>query len=363
MIKQCCFVLAFTIVLLTGKAHAQQTFAKVDAWLNAHTSEMGGRSYLMIYQNGRVVYSHGVSQMNQRQKMLNQFIAKRQGKTADLDDYTASMRQPIASCSKWLSAALVMTFIDEGKLKLTDTIGKYLPVMSRHGKGNITIGQCLSHLTAIKTPPLKDQLAEMRTYSSMSDAMNDIAAQDMEGIPGKVFHYSNTGLQIAGAVIEKIGGKSFEALFAERIAKPLEMKNTDFGKGKVAMPAGGAISTPEDYINFMVMILNKGVFNNKRILSENSIREMQINRIIADVKVAYSPGEAGDTGYGYGEWVYKDLTGKPSEVVSSPGLFGSFPVVDNRNKYCAFLMTYYINNQGRQARYKELKQLMDEALK
>ena len=56
----------------------------------------------------------------------------------------------IASCSKWLSAALVMTFVDEGKLNLNDTIGKFLPVMTDHQKGNITIWQCLSHLTGYK---------------------------------------------------------------------------------------------------------------------------------------------------------------------------------------------------------------------
>lgn len=69
-------------------------------------------------------------------------------------------------------------------------------------------------------------------------------------------------------MIEKISGKSFETLFAERIAKPCEMKNTDFGKGKVALPAGSAYSTPEDYMNFLVMILHDGKFNGKQILSK-----------------------------------------------------------------------------------------------
>lgn len=351
--------------LLTVTASSQNTphnFTKVDAWLAAHADELGGRDYLMVYQNGQVVYSHGVSKLNQRQKMLLQFVAKKQNQNADLGDYTTSMRQPIASCSKWLSAALVMTFVDEGKLKLTDTVGKYLPVLTQHGRGNITIDECLSHRTAIKSPPLKERLSEMKNYNNMDDAINDVATQEMEGTPGKVFHYSNDGLQIAGAIIEKISGKSFETLFAERIAKPIGMKNTDFGRGKVALPAGGAISTAEDYTNFMVMILNKGVFNGKRILSEASVEQMQINRITPDVKIAYAPAEAGDTGYGYGEWVYKDATGKPSDVVSSPGLFGSYPIVDNKNKYCAFLMTYYFNNTGRQTKYAELKKLIDEAL-
>lgn len=161
-------------------------------------------------------------------------------------------------------------------------------------------------------------------------------------------------MQIAGAVIEKISGKSFETLFAERIASPLGLKNTDFGHTKVALPAGGAFSSPEDYLNFLVMILNKGSFNGKRILSEQSINAMQVNRIISSVKVAYSPAEAGDFGYGYGEWIMGN------QSISSPGLFGSFPWVNNDKKYAAFLMTFYINSNGRHNRYIELMKLTDE---
>jgi CubicO group peptidase (beta-lactamase class C family) len=166
-----------------------------------------------------------------------------------------------------------MTFIDEGKLSLADTVGKFLPVLSQNGKENITITECLSHLTGIETPSIRESWVEMKDVSSMDEAIKKIAAMPMEGKPGTVFHYSNAGLQIAGAVIEKIGGKSFETLFAERIAQPLDMKNTDFGKGKVALPAGGAYSTPEDYMHFVEMILKKGEYNDKRILSEKVLRK------------------------------------------------------------------------------------------
>jgi hypothetical protein len=69
------------------------------------------------------------------------------------------------------------------------------------------------------------------------------------------------------------------------------------------------------------MILNEGMYKGKRILSEKSIAEMQVNRVAADVKIGYAPAEAGTMGYGYGEWVMAQ------NVVSSPGLFGSFPMV------------------------------------
>ena len=102
-------------------------------------------------------------------------------------------------------------------------------MLSQNGKGEITIGQCLSHQTGIKPLSLKDDLQDLKNTNTMDEAMQNIAKLPMEGGPGKVFHYSNVGLQIAGAVIEKLGGKTFQTLFAERIAKPLDMKNTDFG--------------------------------------------------------------------------------------------------------------------------------------
>ncbi|MER3465042.1 MAG: serine hydrolase [Chitinophagaceae bacterium] len=353
------FIAAF---ILTTTTQAQN-FSKVDNWLEENTPELGGRT-VMIYKDGKMVYTKAINELSRRQKMMGKIIARRTGKEADLDDYTTTTRVPIASCSKWLSAALVMTFVDEGKLKLTDTVGKYLPILSKHGKGNITIDECLSHRTAIKAPELKESIQEMRSLNNMDEAIAAIAELPSGGEHGKVFHYSNVGLQIAGAVIEKISGKSFETLFAERIAQPLGMKNTDFGKGKVPLPAGGAKATTEDYMNFLVMILNKGVYNGKRILSEQSIKQMQINRVTPDVKVAYSPAEAGNWGYGYGEWVMDNAAANTmTKAVSSPGLFGSFPWVDNEQKYCAFLMTFNLKNKGRSEKYKELKGLVDEALK
>jgi len=354
-------VLALFCISFSSQA---QSFQKVDDWLEENIQDLGGRAILMVYKDGKIVHTKAVNELRRKQKAIGKFIARRQGKDANVEDYTMTTRQPVASCSKWLSAALVMTFVDEGKLKLTDTVGKWLPILSQHGKGAITIDECLSHCTAIKAESLRESLQEMKNINSMDEAIEKIASLPMEGEPGKVFHYSNVGLQIAGALMEKISGKDFETLFTERIAKPLGMKNTDFGKGKVALPAGGAQSTPEDYLNFLTMILNKGSFNGKRILKESSVTQMQVNRVDEDVRIAYSPAEAGNWGYGYGEWVMETTPeNRPSKAVSSPGLFGSFPWVDNEKGYCAFLMTFNLKNSGREEKYKALKALVDEAVK
>lgn len=356
------FILA-ACILFSCLSRAQD-FSRLDRWLKENTGEMGGRSMLVLAdKTGKLIYAHADNQLNMRQKMALRFAAKAAGRDAYLGNYDMDFKQPIASCSKWLSAALVMTFIDDGSLKLTDTVGKFLPVFSRSGKGNITISQCLSHTTGIKAGSLKESLNEMRSVTSMDEAIEKIAALPMEGEPGKIFHYSNTGLQIAAAVIEKLSGKDFRTLFSERIARPLHLTNTDFGSSRVPLAAGGAWSTPNDYLQFLVMILNKGLYGGKRMLSEKAVNEMQVNRITPETHIAYSPAEAGETmGYGYGEWIMQTSANGTARTVTSPGLFGSFPWIDNQKGYCGFLMTYYIKPTGRGERYKELQTIIDQQI-
>lgn len=354
------------LVFLTGclfalSCPAQYNFSKVDDWMQTNTSRMGGRAFLVVFKDGKIMYTKSVNDMNKRQKWMTKVTAKHNGSQPDFSDFTLDTKLPVASCSKWLSAALVMTFVDEGKLSVSDTVGKFLPALSLHGKGNITVGECLSHLTGIDAPSIKESWGEMKDISSMDEAIEKIAVMPMEGKPGTVFHYSNVGLQIAGAIIEKISGESFQTLFEERIARPLGMDHTDFGKNKVALPAGGAYTTPEDYMYFLEMILNRGVYEGKKILSEEAVKEMQLNRIDKNIKIGYTPPGSDGYGYGHGEWIM-DTTNDFTTVVSSPGLFGSFPWVDYNNHYCAFLVTMYLNNNERMEHYNELKSLVDAAV-
>jgi CubicO group peptidase (beta-lactamase class C family) len=198
------------LLLLASIFTNAQSSSKLDQWLNENAESFGGRAILMVYKDGKMVYTKSVNEMTRRQKMGAKVVARRTGKEVNTDDFTPTSRQPIASCSKWLSAALVMTFVDEKKLKLTDTVGRWFPILSQNGKGNITISQCLSHTTGIKAAELKESLKGMKEIGSMDEAIQKIAELPMEGEPGKVFHYSNAGLQIAAAVIEKISGKDFE---------------------------------------------------------------------------------------------------------------------------------------------------------
>ena len=339
----------------------KNNFDKVDIWLNENLKELGGRAILQVYKDGQIIYSRAENNLSQKQKMIGKFLAKKQGKDPSemMKDFTPATRELIASSSKWLSAALIMTFVDEGKLTLEDSIGKYLPVMTKNGKGNIKIWQCMAHLSGMQSPEIKEEIAQFKGLNSMDEAVSKIAEYPMEGEPGKVFHYSGTGLMIVGDIIEKISGKDFETLFAERIARLCKMTNTDFGKEKFAKPAGSGRSTAEDYMKFLTMILQDGKYENKTVLNKKSIIAMQQN-YSKNATVAYSPTEAGAWGYGLGEWIVADGSVR-AKVVSSPGLFGSFPWVDNDKKYAAFLLCLNLKRNGRNDKYIELKGLVDEA--
>jgi len=166
----------------------------------------------------------------------------------------------------------------------------------------------------------------------MEEAVNSIAKLPLESKPGESFRYSNIGLQIAAAVIEKISGNDFKSLFAKRITLKCAMKNTDFGDKSVPLVAGSAFSSAKDYLQFLQMILNDGMDNGKKVLSRESVIEMQKNKT-KGTKLMVSPDEAGNWNYELGEWIKGEVAlDLRSDAVTSPGIFGSFPWVDNKKK-------------------------------
>lgn len=237
---------------------------------------------------------------------------------------------PIASASKWLSAATIMTLVDEGRLSLDDPVSKYSPKFTGK-KGEITIRQLLSHTSGL--PGDDPAIGTFRI--TLREAADQIAEVPLVADPGKEFRYGGVSMQVAGAIAEIVSGKSWADLFQERIAGPCEMKNTSYGRfGLNRNPriAGGASSTMNDYRNFLTMILAEGEFNGKRVLSKEAIREMEKDQTCgAEQKSATLARLTAGSKYGLGEWLdRKDENGQGIEV-SSPGAFGFRPWIDRKN--------------------------------
>jgi len=340
-VKDFCLKISLLICFLQffQGGYAQYDFTSVDNFLKANQKALGNSLVVMVYKDGKVVYKK------------------------EMGDFDAKTQAPIASCSKWLTAALVMTFVDEGKMSLDDRIDKYIPFFDKYLKGYITIRNCLSHTTGVEAdkPGLMGFLSRKK-YETLEEEVNNFASKrQIIANPGKDFAYSMVGLNTAGRAVEVASKKNFQKMMADRILKPCGMRATNFDADEAPNPSGGAVSTATDYLNFLAMILNKGVFNGKRVLSEKAIEEMQRSQT-KDLPIRYVPKVAEGYDYGLGEWIQeKDASGN-STVVSSPGLFGTWPYVDKKNNYAAILFVKSLITVDKRDLYLDLKKNIDAAL-
>ncbi|HSK62835.1 MAG TPA: serine hydrolase domain-containing protein [Pyrinomonadaceae bacterium] len=240
---------------------------------------------------------------------------------------------PIASASKWLSGALIMSLVDEGKLSLDDPVSKHLPEFT-NDKANITIRQLFSHTSGL--PPEAGCRNDKRT--SLAACANQIARVKLRAAPGAEFHYGGVSQHVAGRIAEVITGKPFNQLFVERIATPLGMARTDFfayGPTDNPRPAGDARSSVDEYGRFLQMLLQRGTFNGQRVLSQASVAEMH-NDQTGGARIAYTIYERHArldpklllARYGVGMWREKvDDRGQLLEA-SSQGALGFSPWMD-----------------------------------
>ncbi len=330
---------ALAFLLLLQSVKAQYNFSELDSRLQQNQSQLGKDVAALVYKDGKIIYQKSLGAFNPNTQAL------------------------IASCSKWLTAALVMTYVDEGKISLDDKVSKYLPIFETYGKSYITIRQCMSHLTGIQgDKPGLMGILKMMKYKTLEDEVNDFASKnDIQANPGTEFRYSSIGLNIAGRILEVISKKPFERLMQDRIFKPLNMKNSSFASEKAVNPSGGAKSTANDYMNFLVMILNKGVFNGKRILSEQAVAEMEKTQTRLSM-IKYAPKPAEGFNYALGEWVLEADADGNGIVVSSPGLFGTWPVVDNCRGYASIIFVKTLLTDEKKDIYIELKQTIDKQI-
>jgi D-alanyl-D-alanine carboxypeptidase len=164
------------------------------------------------------------------------------------DDLPANGDQPYhtASVAKTFTAMLIAKLVEEGKLHYQDQINKYLQVdlmKDLHNyKGNdfsndITIQHLISNSSGLgdfyedKPKQGKHFLDIMLDEPSRNWAAKETIEWTKEHIsprfkPGEKVHYTNTGFNLLGLVIEDVTGKPYHEVLHEMIFQPLEMKHT-----------------------------------------------------------------------------------------------------------------------------------------
>ena len=238
-----------------------------------------------------------------------------------------------ASQTKAITTAVLMTLFEENKFLLDDPIEKYLPMfahpkvyvsgsaekgdlVTRPANGSITVRHLLTHTSGYSYNSFGEDLRVINYMHPVStrEIVERIARTPLMHDPGARYTYGfNT--DIAGHLAEVISGKTLDVLMKERIFEPLGMNDTYFYLPKekhdrlvkmyirpsdnerysldpedveqnyplAPMPyhSGGAgLSGPvEDYAKFCQMILNKGEFNNHRVLGRKTVELMATNQL------------------------------------------------------------------------------------
>jgi CubicO group peptidase (beta-lactamase class C family) len=278
----------------------------------------------------------------------------------------------IASQTKAIVSVGIMILQEEGKLIISDPVGKYIPAFNETTvavpkedggyeivKANrpITIRDLLTHTAGIGYGGgIASELWEKAKIQGWYFADRDepiqatvtrMASLPFEAQPGEKFVYGyNT--DILGALIELVSGEPLNRFLKNRILDPLDMNDTHFylpknknerltvvysstedGLERAADPgdmvgqgayvngprmsfSGGAgyLSTALDYARFLQMMLNGGEFNGERIISSKTVELMTVNHL-GEVTFPWAKG----TGFGLGFSTVNDL--------GSRGLLGS----------------------------------------
>ena len=206
----------------------------------------------------------------------------------------------LASNTKAIACALVLSYVEEGKLALDEPISRYLPEWL--GTRVPTLRQCMSHPSGLAFfPEMPIDRRPVQLLSRMGAAAERMSA------PGEKYLYSNWGIDVAAACVEVVAGLPWEILLKERILDPLDMRDATFhltpeqcgrmAKGYVLTddkPAqeamvdqlqvpyslhsrypeagGGLFGTPMDMVKFFAMVAGGGVgLNGRRVLEAETV--------------------------------------------------------------------------------------------
>lgn len=270
--------------------------------------------------------------------------------------FTGETKVYVASAGKWVAAAVVGAVVDRTELDWDDPVEKWLPEFKEDAKGKILLRQLLSHTSGVRPYLPRPQVDN---YNHLDSAVMEILPLDTVFAPGTRFEYGGLGMQIAGRMAEVAMGKEFEPLFQELIARPLGMVHSHFTPvnrdgGHAPMLGGGLCTTLNDYIRFLNMIFHDGMFEGRKIISVETIREMQADQV-GDARV--SPGEYVEKGlgkhhagiYGLGEWreLTDETTGEAYQI-SSPGWAGAYPWLNKKDGVYGFFIAHVQGDANKQ---------------
>ncbi len=357
--------------------------ARIGAVFQGHVN--AGRiagAQAMIVRHGKIAYhtSWGFRDLQAREPLQDDDIFR-----------ICSMTKPITSVA-------VMMLWEEGKLALTDPIGRYIPALGRAQVARIEDGATTANLQTERprrpitiqdllrhTSGLSYGLFSNSPVDSLYLRANLFAAENLDAMmtrlgelplrahPGDRWIYSMS-TDVLGRLVEVVSGMPFDEFLRIRLFTPLGMRDTDFripaiardrtvlayrhagpelaltqntGPDACAPPtlsSGGAglASTAHDYARFTQMLLNGGELDGVRVLGRKTIELMTTDHL-GDV-----PGPGTGYGFGLGFAVKEAVNGAPTSLDTYwwEGLYGTSFWIDPKEDLIGIFMVQIYPNRS-----------------
>jgi len=138
----------------------------------------------------------------------------------------------IGSITKTFTATLLAYYVNEGKVKLSDPITKYLPdsVASNPELGEITLLDLINHTSGLAVQPdnldlVTDPQNPFKKYNRQM-LFAYLKKCKLNTIPGEKYAYSNAGVGLLGVILENVSERTYSHMVAEYITGPLAMSST-----------------------------------------------------------------------------------------------------------------------------------------
>jgi methyl acetate hydrolase len=234
----------------------------------------------------------------------------------------------IASMTKAVTAVAAMQLVEAGRIDLDEPLGTLIAALAapkvlegfeddgtprlRPAKGAITLRRLLSHTSGFAYEMWNGELQRFVAqtgFPSMATGLNAALEAPLMFDPGTAWEYG-IGIDWAGKVVEAVSGQSLDAYFAEHIFAPLGMADTAFAPTAAMAPrlaglnaraadgslspldmppppgppeffsgGGGLLSTLDDYLAFLQMILHEGSWNGAQLLEPKTLELMRQDQL------------------------------------------------------------------------------------
>lgn len=165
---------------------------------------------------------------------------------------TAKGAEPVfllASITKPMTAAAVMTLMDSGQLSLDDRVVKFFPSFTGEGRDTITIRNLLTHTAGLPDMLANDEVLRQQ-HAPLSEYREGALKAPLKFKPGTSYSYASMGILLSSEIAQKIAGKPIADIVDERVFRPLGIRRTGFGlRGRanaITVPSQAAPAMTEE---------------------------------------------------------------------------------------------------------------------